>query len=537
MSRSRLFTRIRRSLRLAQAANHAGMPADEVVGQSMERVVGPDHDRRRAIKLMGLAGGQLALAAIAPRLLASPVQRPSVVVVGAGIAGLTAAYRLQQAGVRVDLIEAQQRVGGRIFSLRGHFSNGQVAELGGELIDTQHTHMRSLARELGIPLDDYQDDDASLDHDVWFFDSQRFTDVQMVDAFRPIAADIERSLSTIPDVDAIGYRHPVGARALDLMSITDWFDHHGVSGWMRDALSVAYATENGLDPERQSSLNLLTMIDTHPNPFQIFGESDERFHVRGGNDSITRTLARRLGDAVETDTAVEAIRQRIDGCFELSLVCAGVPRRRIASHVILAVPNTMLRRMRIDVPMSTRKRRAIHEIPYGTNAKLMVEFSARPWRTEHRSNGSIYTDLALQTTWETSRLQAGSNGVITNFVGGRHGVDVGRLTPAKQAARLVAGLEHIYPGIGQHRSGMKEARFHWPSQPWALGSYMCLSPGHWTSFLGVLEEPVGRLFFAGEHTSQEAQGFMEGGCESGQRAAREVLASLGIAHRMPAVSA
>ena len=111
---------------------------------------------------------------------------------------------------------------------------------------------------------------------------------------------------------------------------------------------------------------------------------------------------------------------------------------------------------------------------------------------------------------------------------GAHGVALGAGTPAEQAGALVRDLDVVLPGVAAARAGMREARFHWPTHAWTRGSYAAYLPGQWTTIRGAEGERAGTLHFAGEHTSRDAQGFMEGGCESGERAAREVLASLGL---------
>jgi monoamine oxidase len=143
------------------------------------------------------------------------------------------------------------------------------------------------------------------------------------------------------------------------------------------------------------------------------------------------------------------------------------------------------------------------------------------------------TDLRFQSSWETSRLQAGASGILTNFTGGNHGLELGQGTAGEQAALFVSDLERIFPGAAARRAGMKEARFHWPTYPFTKGSYAGYLPGQWTAFRGAEGESVGRLHFAGEHCSLEAQGFMEGGCETGEAAARAVLADL----QLPAAAA
>jgi monoamine oxidase len=224
---------------------------------------------------------------------------------------------------------------------------------------------------------------------------------------------------------------------------------------------------------------------------------------------------------------LEAVGRRPDGALVCSVRDGARSRDLAASRVLLTLPFTMLRQVRLDVPVSPAKRLAIDAMGYGANAKLMIGFRQRAWRTQHRTNGSTMTDLPYQTTWETSRLQAGAAGILTNFTGGRQGLAVGSGTPEEQARHVVASLERVFPGIGAARGGAPAVRFHWPTNPWVRGSYAAFKPGQWTSINGAAGEPEGAVFFAGEHCSLDAQGFMEGGCETGAAAAAAILASLG----------
>ena len=139
------------------------------------------------------------------------------------------------------------------------------------------------------------------------------------------------------------------------------------------------------------------------------------------------------------------------------------------------------------------------------------------------------SDLAYQTSWEASRKQPGTAGILTNFTGGRHGIELGAGSAVDQAARAVADLERVFPGVAAARTGAREARMHWPTHPWTQGSYACFRPGQWSALRGAIGESVGGLHFAGEHCALETQGFMEGGCESGEVAAAAVGARLGVA--------
>ena len=519
MGRTPLARMLQRAARIARASLHAPQPLDELFDLARERRI--DIRRRRVLQ-----GSAAALVLAGCRTVPKPMQAKGeeVAIVGAGIAGLTAAWRLRQQGVRVRVYEAQGRVGGRMFSLANHFPDGQVVELGGELIDTDHVRLRALAAELGLPLDDLLDGDN--DRDTWYFDGRAIGEEEIVRAFVPVAAAIERDLKAAGDGD-YDYRDENPAfRELDSINISQWFDRNGLSGWLRKLLDVAYTTEMGLECAEQSALNFLTFIGTDAGTFKVFGASDERSHVRGGNDLVPKALATRMSDAVETGFALEALRSDGDG-FTLAFRNGAATREVRARQVILAMPFSLLRKVRIDVELPAAKRRAIAELGYGTNAKLMIGFDRRAWRA-HGVNGASMSDLAYQTTWETSRKQRGDAGILTNFTGGRHGVELGQGSAAEQATRAVADLERVFPGVAAARAGAREVRMHWPSQPWTQGSYACFRPGQWAAFRGAIGESVGGLHFAGEHCALETQGFMEGGCESGELAAAAVAARLGL---------
>jgi monoamine oxidase len=400
MSRTPLFRFLQRSYQTASYAIAHREPVDELLDRRDDRRDEHRDERRRVAthepsgRTPGLSrrqfvAGTAGVAAVAALDACTP-RRPGtisprreeggapVLIIGAGIAGLTAGYRLRQAGVPVRIIEAQNRVGGRMYSLRNFFADGQVCELGGELIDTSHERIQALAAELGVVLDDLSRDDPALAHDTFWFDGARRSERDVAEAFVPLAQRIVSAIAPLGTDPDVGYQDTVPqAIALDRMSIAQWLDSVGVSGWFRKLLDVGYTTEYGVPPDRQSALNFLLMIDPEPDPFRIFGESDERYHVHEGNDLIVRTLGDRLSDAIETTTVLESIDRRSDGSYACSLRKGGGSSTAVANHVIVAIPFTLLRDVRIGAELPAVKRRAIGELGYGTNAKLMVGFSSR----------------------------------------------------------------------------------------------------------------------------------------------------------------
>lgn len=523
-SRTPLFALLRRAIGTAMAAGRSGLPLDEFIDATIERRNG----RRQFLRQAGAGLGGLALAACGalPKRIERISTAREVAIVGAGVAGLTAAWRLRQAGVRVRVYEANTRVGGRVYSLRGHFPEGQVVELGGELIDTSHVRIQALCREFGLELDDLLADGEGLVPETWYFGGQVRGEHELVEALAPLAEALQRDQARLPD-DDVTWRAPLGLHDLDRMTMAQWLDNAGVDGWLRRLVDVAYTTEMGAEPELQSALNLIDFIsvDTH---FSIFGESDERFHVRGGNDLIVSALAQELDDVIETATVLEAVAESRSGGYTLSFRRDGGSHEVQADIVVLALPFTTLRRVRMEAALPAEKRRAIDELGYGHNAKLMIGFNRRVWR-DHGSTGSVFTDLRCQSTWDTSRAQPGNPGILTNFTGGQHAREIGSGPAGIQAGLAVQDLEHIYPGVAAAREGAREVRFHWPSQPWVMGSYACYAPGQWTTLRGAAGERVGGLLFAGEHCALANQGFIEGACETGERAASEALSLLGVA--------
>ena len=272
MAHTRLFGALKRWARLAWRAERQRRPTREYV----EQVSAMWQSTRREVLRAAL--GTTAMAALPFTSCTSSMRHYNgterVVIVGAGLAGLHAAYRLRQAGVQAQVYEAATRVGGRMFTAHSLYAPGQVAELGGEFIDSNHVWCRGLAQECGVPLDDLvADEPPELRHDTFFFQNRRIDEAEIVEAFRPIAARIA------VDVEAAVENAATFAR-LDAMSITAWLAGIAeANALIKAILEVAYVGEFGLEADDQSVFNLLRLIDfKSPEAFRLFGESDERFY-------------------------------------------------------------------------------------------------------------------------------------------------------------------------------------------------------------------------------------------------------------------
>ncbi|MCS6799103.1 MAG: FAD-dependent oxidoreductase [Myxococcota bacterium] len=523
MARSPLFALLRRTARLALAASREGLSAEDAVQRWDARTA---LGRRDWITGLVGAGVASALPSVGcgddgPR---PPALRRDarIAIVGAGVSGLTCAYRLQQAGVVATLFDSWNRIGGRMFTARGMWADDQLVELGGELIDTGHMALRSLAAELGLELDPILEAPGSgITQDSFFFQGRFVREAEIVEAFRPLAERMQADLAREGD--------PEHFDRIDRTSIAQYLDAMGgVDPVLRAILDVAYTGEYGREIDEQSSWNLLWLIDSaRPEPFRIFGDSDEAFHVRGGNDQIPTRLAERFMGEIALEHRLVRVRELGTGAFRLSFDRGGgSSREEDFDAVVFAMPFTRLREVEFEPPLPAEKRQIVDQLGVGTNAKLMLQFTMRRWRTEHRSSGSAFTDNGLQTLWETSRGQPGASGILTVFAGGRIGERIGEGTAEERALERLPWIDQLFPGTAaDYRSG-SAVRMHWPTVEHVRGSYACYLPGQ-ARWSGLEGQRVGHLHFCGEHTSVDFQGYMNGAIETGERAAAEILGDMG----------
>jgi monoamine oxidase len=497
--------------------------------------------------LLGGVGSALSL----PLLSAcSSTSHIEVAIVGGGLAGLHAAYRLRQRGLTVSVFEGSPRVGGRMLTDRNTFfaASGQHGELGGEFIDASHATMVDLAAELGLDLYDYTHDDPSLTL-RYFFGGADWAEADLIALFAPFAAAIDAARAQATDPSKLpNHTDDNGLGAFDQMSIADFLDQVNRLGGVppaartrqpdpvRELIEVAYTSEFGLDADEQSALNLLSLASTAPQTLAPLGDRDPRFHAQVGSDAFTSKLAAALDPAqLALEHRLVRVRSQPDGRYLLTFDRPDGRKDVLADRVVLAIPFSMLRMVDLSsVDLPDVKRRAINELGYGTHGKLLAGFSSRPWRTLGAS-GASYSDLGYQSSWDPSRLQPGPGGILASSVGGQQGLDLAGGSAAKARDAFLGQIDQVFPGTAATSTGAV-ARFTWGDYAFNLGSVACYKVGQWTSIAGSEYARVGNLLFCGEHTSVDAPGTMEGAAQTGAMVAQTVGDELGLASMMPALS-
>jgi monoamine oxidase len=485
--------------------------------------------RKQLLRQAGVAaGGAAALWSLGRPPLARGAGAPRVVVVGAGLAGLTCAYRLMQAGVDATVYEASDRLGGRCWTIRGAFAEGQIAEHGGELIDSGHLAVKHLAQELGLDLDNLVQAEQAATEMSAYFDGASYSFEEMTDDLKTIWQPLHKDVSAASYPTLFDSSTPRG-RELDAMSITDWIEANvpgGLDSKLGQLLDVAYNIEYGAECSVQSSLNMLYLLGyIGPGQFRTFGKSNEKLHVRGGNDQLATLLGTGLASRIETGTALAAIKLNAGGSYTLTFRGGGGTTTVTADRVVLTLPFSLLRAVDTSkAGFEPLKLTAIRELAMGTNSKLHLQFRTRFWRNLG-SNGETYSDRDYQNTWEVSRAQAGTAGILVDYTGGTIGASFGSGTATSRAQQFLAQVEPVLPGATAQWNGRATLDF-WAGYPWTKGSYSYWKVGQYTRFAGIERKQQGGVHFAGEHTSIDFQGYLNGAVETGERAAGEVLADL-----------
>ena len=433
----------------------------------------------------------------------------SILIAGAGLAGLAAARDLTGMGAEVTVLEARDRVGGRVWTIREPFADSQHAEAGGDMIDEGHAELRRLAGEMGLRLTRILRGGFAYARP----DARGRTRVLSRAAGRGWER-LEASLADLCRRYRLAERRwdsPVAAE-LGRSSVAAWLDETRANAELR-ATAIGLRGFFLADPEE---LSLLALVD------QFAEEARDlwrMYRIEGGNDRLAAALAARLGDRLHLNTDLVAVSHRGQG------VRASVKNGKQLSqlkgdYLLLALPASLLRRIPITPALPAQQHDAIARLKYGRATKTLLQFSKRFWRVAGRPR-AFGSPLPFGAAWEGNEEQPGRSGILALLAGG----SASSLTRDLVERDGIAGLTGALDWLGSTGADLKAWRqIAWEADPWCRGGYAFFDPAFDPSLRPWLARPSGPLFFAGEHTSLQWQGYMNGAVESGRRAAQEIAA-------------
>lgn len=445
-------------------------------------------------------------------------ERADVVVVGAGFAGLTAARRLRDAGKRVVLLEARDRVGGR--SLNHVCADGSTVDIGAQWVGPGQDRLYALAREMGV---------------TWYPTSTAGAFVFEVDGTR------YRDIFTLPPevlTDFLETQRRLDAMALEVDVDRPWacaraaeWDGQTVESWLtselgartpaaRGALRVAFRAVFAAEPACLSLLFALFYIRAAGgfDPLTGMEGGAQQDIFLGGTQEIAIRLAATLGDVVRLGQPVRRIVQDASG---VRVVADGATVA--AAHVIVALPPTLAGRLVYEPPMPAARDQLTQRMPHGSVIKMQLVYDEPFWRRDGLSGNSASDAGPVDATMDGSRPNA-ARGIMVAFLEGDHARALGAIDAVARRAAVLQHLERLFgPRAGQPLEFVER---DWSAEEYTRGCYGAhLPPGVWTRYGPALREPVGRIHWAGTDSATVWAGYMDGAIESGERAAAAVLAA------------
>ena len=446
----------------------------------------------------------------------------SIAVIGAGFAGLACAHELLAAGYDVSVIEARERLGGRVLSF-SDLVPGKNVEGGGELIGSNHPMWVAYAEQFGLEwLDVTESEDAA----PIYIDGKRLSEEEEEKLWEEMDKVLQRMNADAEKIDADQPWLSPNAAALDKKTGADWINEQkDVSELCRKGCWIMQAADNGQDPARQSYLGNLTQIKG--GGVEKYWTESEVYRCKGGNQQLAMMLAEKIGkDRIILGLPVNSIEAR---GRDKMVITARDGRTIEVDDVVLAAPPSTWKKIRFNPGLPSTL-----DPQMGVNVKYLAGLKKRFWK-DLKLAPDCLTDDFLSMTWEGTDSQEGEEGASLNcFSGGPAAAKALAMPKAERERAYAEMLNKIYNGYNEN---VTKTRFmDWPNDPWTQAGYSFPAPGQVTTVGPILHKGIGHLHFAGEHASYKFVGYMEGALNSGATVAQRIAKRDGIVIKMPSTA-
>lgn len=470
-----------------------------------------------ATKIPSLTGMLFSESVVAPP--AQPRPDSTVIVIGAGFAGLVAAYELFHAGYNVTILEAQPRIGGRVQSL-SDVVPGKIVEGGGELIGDNHHAWLYYGARFGLGFSKVHDGENS----PAFLRGRKLKKQEaknLAEQMGEIFAELTKLSTSISD-EFRPWLSPV-APTYDKMSLREWIQSRNASPLCKYAVDLQFSTDNGVSADKQSMLGILSMIKGGGG-MDYFTET-ERHRCDGGNQQLAEKLVEPMAHVLHTGIRVRRIHAS-DQDMRVETIDRKEEKHTFAAKdVILAISPNVWSSISFDKDLLPKP------LPQmGKNVKCLMTFPSEFWK-KLKLSPNLTSDRAVELTWHATEEQKGHGHAIVCFSGAEQAEECIRWKAAQRTACYIGELSRAYRGTGKQ---LVDARFkNWPEDPFVRASYAFPAKGDITRWGPVFDKGIGKLHFAGEHTCYAFIGYMEGALQSGIRAANRLMVRDKIATAIP----
>ena len=471
--------------------------------------------RRSFIKRSGVVTSLFSLSS--PSIFPSSTDDNRIIVIGAGLAGLSSAYELDKAGYNVILVEARSRPGGRVSTYRDQFSDNLYSEMGAEYVDSTDKHVQDYCRKFNLkilPAKQYdgvnvRGNKLSMDRIVSGDVTLPYTGTENGMLFGQEVKYIQKWINL---VNRKGINSSE-VQALDKISVEDILKEGGAPQDIIELYSYANATESTTTPSKISALAMiLSNIKTTG-----FSENTVEGRIFGGNDQLPKILAEKLGKKINYNTPLYQLNYDSDG-VTATVKDKGKLTNISAKKCVIALPASVLKNIDVNPGFSKEKIKCINEQAYGHAMKIAMQYKKRFWDNTNSIGQRVFTDTPLRRIYHFSIDQPGPRGILLSFTSGEDAIKLGKLSDDKRNEIAKNTCSKIWQEAPQYweRGVVK----YWNEDPWAKASYS-FSGVDQKDFREVLARPEGPVYFAGEHTAIQ-RASMNGAIESGLRVTDEI---------------